>query len=364
MDPHIPLPFPPEGLRLEGIVALIGRANGHLARYDGLLESLVNPRVLLSPLLLKEAELSSRIEGTIATANEVYQREAGEEFEPSKDADIHEVMNYRRTLWTAGEVIKERPISLHLIRLMHDTLMQGVRGQDKNPGQFRITQNWIGQKGCTIDEAVYVPPAPLMLTELLETFIQFVQLDDHGVDPIVQAALMHAQFELIHPFDDGNGRIGRLLIPLFLTKKSCLVSPSLYVSGYLEVHRDKYYAALSAISRSNDWVGWIKFFLSAVIEQSDSNLTLVRAIMALYEQKKHEITSLLHSDQAIHILDMLFDRPIFRAAELHERLGIQRQRAAQYLRALKEANIIRELRAARGRRAAILSFDDLLTIAG
>jgi Fic family protein len=349
MRPHVPLPFPPERLEMGGLVALVGRANACLSRYDGLLESLVNPEVLLSPLLMKEAELSSRIEGTIATANEVYQREAGEEFEPRKDADIHEIINYRHALRVAGNVIKEHPLSLHLIRQMHEILMEGVRGQDKNPGKFRATQNWIGQKGCPIDEASYVPPPPVILSELLEGFERFVNLEDDGQDPIVQAGLMHAQFELIHPFDDGNGRIGRLLIPVFLTKKRSLVGPSLYLSGYLESNRDTYYAALSGISRHDDWFGWLEFFLRAVIEQADNNLALVRKITALYEHKKHEITNLLHSDQAIHILDMLFDRPIFRAAELHERLGIQRQRAAYYIRTLKEANIIQELRPARGR---------------
>lgn len=354
--------FPPKNIDLGTVVALIGRANASLSRYDGLLESLINPEVMLSPLVMKEAELSSRIEGTIATANEVYQQQAGEKFEPGKDADIQEILNYRSTLRTAGQKLGERPLSLHLLRQMHENLMQGVRGQDKNPGQFRETQNWIGPRGCTIEEATYIPPSPVVLQELLEQFIDFANSLDESLDPIVQVALIHAQFELIHPFDDGNGRIGRILIPLFLVRRGSIVSPSLYISGYLEANRDEYYQRLENISGKGDWLGWIKFFLNAVVKQSENNLSLVRNIIELYERKKIEISNLLHTDQTIYIVDMLFDTPVFRANELHRRLNIQRQRAAQYIRSLKDAGIIIELRPSAGRTPALLSFEDLWKI--
>jgi len=354
--------FPPKNIDLSNIVSLVGRANACLSRYDGLLESLVNPEVLLSPLIMKEAELSSRIEGTIATANEVYQQQAGEIFEPEKNADIHEILNYRSTLRYAGGKIQEAPFSLYLLREMHGSLMQGVRGQDKNPGKFRTTQNWIGPRGCTVEEATYVPPAPLAMTDLLENFIEFSNIGDNTLDPIVQAALIHAQFELIHPFDDGNGRIGRILIPLALVKRQSIVSPSLYLSGYLEKNRDSYYQHLENISKKGDWFSWVKFFLESVIHQSESNLKLIRKIITLYEEKKREISDLLRSDQSIYVLDMLFDKPAFAANELHQRLGIQRQRAAQYIRTLKQENIIVEIRPSSGRKAAILSFDALWKI--
>lgn len=207
-----------------------------------------------------------------------------------------------------------------------------------------------------------MPPAPYVLQDLLEQFIEFVNKTDDSIDPIVQAAMIHAQFELIHPFDDGNGRIGRILIPLFLVRRGSIVSPSLYISGYLESNRDKYYQCLENISDKGDWLGWIEFFLNAVIKQSENNLILVRKIINLYEQKKREISDLLHSDQSIYILDMLFDTPVFRANELHQRLNIQRQRAAQYIRALKDNGIIVEIRPSRGRTPALLSFDDLWRI--
>lgn len=347
---------------LESVIALVGRANACLSRYDGLLESLVNPGVLLSPLLMKEAELSSRIEGTIATANEVYQQQAGEEFESEKKADIQEILNYRNTLREAGLIVKEQPVSLHLIRQMHEILMAGVRGKNKNPGKFRDTQNWIGPKGCSIENATYVPPSPLVLHESLENFIEFINVEDCTVDPIIQTALVHAQFELIHPFDDGNGRIGRLLIPLFLMKKGCLVSPSLYISQYFEADRDAYIGKLERISSKGDWLGWIQYFLGALIDQAENNLKLVRQIIELYESKKQQISKLLRSDQSIYILDMLFDSPVFVANEVHEKLGIQRQRAAQYIRTLKDAGVIVELRPSSGRRAALLSFESLWDI--
>lgn len=362
MKAYNPQPFPPSDLTLESVIALVGRANACLSRYDGLLESLVNPGVLLSPLLMKEAELSSRIEGTIATANEVYQQQAGEEFDPEKKADIQEILNYRNTLRAAEQTLREQPVSLHLIRQMHEILMQGVRGETKNPGRFRNTQNWIGPRGCTLEEATYVPPSPVILDELLEQFIVFINVRDDALDPIIQTALVHAQFELIHPFDDGNGRIGRLLIPLFLMKRGCLVSPSLYISRYLEADRETYYTKLGRISSAGDWLGWIQYFLTVLVDQAENNLKLVRQIIGLYENKKREISELLHSDQGIYILDMLFDSPVFRANELHERLNIQRQRAAQYIRTLKNAGVITELRPASGRRPALLLFQDLLRI--
>jgi Fic family protein len=334
-----------------------------LSRYDGLLESLINPQVLLSPLATKEAELSSRIEGTVATANEVYQKEAGREFGSQKEADINEVINYRSALRLASRQIRTRPISLYLIRQLHEALMQDVRGDQFQGGRFRETQNWIGPTGCTIEEATYVPPAPLHLTDHLDQLEQYMTSDETSPDPIVRTALIHAQFELIHPFDDGNGRIGRLLVPLYLTKVGSLAQPSFYISGYFEANRDEYVQRLAAISNDGDWRGWIRFFLEATIEQAKSNLRLVRAMRKLYEDKKEEFTWLLRSEQAIPLLDFLFKRPVFRSPMVYQELEIKRERAASYLRTLVEHDILKQVVPAAGRRGAILSFDSLMSIA-
>lgn len=356
--------LPPASLedKLHGMTALVGRANAVLSRYDGLLESVPNPEVLLSPLVTVEAEQSSRIEGTVATANEVFEAEAGAEFGPEKRADIEEILNYRHTLRLATTATRDQPISLQLIRTMHEELMKGVRGQDKSPGRFRSAQNWIGPKGCALEAATYVPPSPLRLNDHLQEFESFIQARHQDIDPIVKTALIHAQFELIHPFDDGNGRIGRLLIPLHLAQTGSLVVPSLYISAYFEKNREAYIARLAGISESGDWRSWIQFFLDAVITQSGENLATVREILALYEGMKPEFARLTHSEQSIGILDMLFNRPVFRASEMHEVLGIQRQRAAGYIRALKDAGILTEVSPSSGRTAAIMSFDALLRI--
>lgn len=364
MKPFNPEPLPPNDLRLEGLVSLVGRANAVLSRYDGLLESVVNPDVMLSPLLMKEAELSSRIEGTVATANEVYQQQAGEAFEPEKEADIQEILNYRRTLRLATEVVtsSKDPLSLHLIRQMHATLMEGVRGSKSNPGKFRAVQNWIGPKGCKLEEALYVPPPPERVSEHLDRFAEFLAGRHEDIDPIVQSGMIHAQFEMVHPFDDGNGRIGRLLIPLFLTQRESLVMPSFYISRYFEEHRDQYHFRLGAISRDGDWLGWIRFYLDAVVHQASHNLDLVREIKSLYEQKKLEITELLRTEFSIHLLDFFFDSPVFSAPDIHQSLNIQRQRAAGYLRQLVAAGFLTELRPASGKRGALLSFEPLWNI--
>lgn len=207
----------------------------------------------------------------------------------------------------------------------------------------------------------YQAPSHELVKLEMDNLLKWIN-EEPRIDAVLKAAIAHFWFIIIHPFDDGNGRIGRILIPLFLVRRGSIVSPSLYISGYLETNRDKYYQCLENISNNGDWLGWIEFFLNAVINQSVENLKLVRKIINLYDQKKREISDLLHTDQAIYILDMLFDTPVFRANELHQRLNIQRQRAAQYIRILKDARIIVELRPSRGRKPALLSFEDLWKI--
>lgn len=362
MNPFNPPPLPPEDLSYESVVRLVGDANAALARYDGMLEGLINPEVMLSPLVMKEAELSSRIEGTIATASDVYLQQAGNHFDPDRQADIGEILNYRAALRDGSDWVQSGgAITLHVIRQMHETLMRGVRGERLNPGKFRETQNWIGPKGCAIEDATYVPPAPIRLTDHLGALEAF--MDGHPqIDPIVKAALIHAQFELIHPFDDGNGRVGRLLIPLFLVRAGRLVTPSFYISAYLERHRDEYAARLGAISTGGDWLGWIRFFLLAVVEQAIANANRVREISGLYSDMKDRIVDVLHTDQAIYLLDFFFAQPIFAGPDLHEALGISRHRASGYIRGLCDAGILRTIRPQSGRTPSIISFDSLWEI--
>ncbi|MBA3008604.1 MAG: Fic family protein [Proteobacteria bacterium] len=362
MEPFVPHPLPPENLDYGRLIGLVGRANAELARYDGLLQGVVNPAVLLSPLTTQEAVLSSKIEGTQATLDEVLEHEAGQSFSPEKDQDIREVVNYRTALLTATAELAHRQLSLSLVKEMHQMLMDSVRGANKEPGSFRLDQNWIGRPGCTMAEATFVPPSPLQLLDHLEAWERYLAFDD--VDRMVQTAVVHAQFELIHPFKDGNGRIGRLLIPLFLYSKKALSRPMFYLSGYLETHRDEYYTRLRAISQEGDWDGWIGFFLEAVIAQALDNAEKVRNILALYEGMKVQVAKVTHSQYAIAALDAIFDRPVFRTSDFAARSGIPtRQTAMLILRQLQQSGILKTLQEASGQRPATLIFPALMNLA-
>lgn len=362
MTPYAPDPLPPANIDYGPLVGLVGRANAELARYDGLLQGIVNPGVLLSPLTTQEAVLSSRIEGTRATLDEVLEHEAGQPMPPEKSQDIQEIANYRAALVLAAEELAHRPISLSLVKQMHGLLMNSVRGAEKQPGQFRRDQNWIGPPGCVIEDASFVPPGPLRLLDHLEAWEAYIGTED--LDGVAQAAIVHAQFELIHPFNDGNGRIGRLLIPLFLTQRRLLGQPMFYLSGYLESHRDAYYHRLSAISDAGDWSGWLRFFLSAVIEQAQENASKVRAILALYDEMKARIVAITHSQYAIHALDAIFDRPIFLTTDFVVRSGIPtRATALGLLRQMQRAGILSVLQKGSGRRPARLCFPHLINLA-
>jgi Fic family protein len=361
MKPYLVHPLPLQNLDYQRLISLVGQANAELARYDGLLQGIVNPVILLSPITTQEAVLSSKIEGTQATLDEVLEYDAGIQMDEFKTQDIHEIGNYRKALMLASDDLRERPISLFLIREMHRILLDSVRGRDKEPGEFRRDQNWIGSKGCTIDNASFVPVSPLHLQTALADWIQYIQSDD--IDALLQLAVVHAQFELIHPFKDGNGRIGRLLIPLFLYQKKKLASPMFYLSAYLEEHRDEYYERLAGISQNEDWNGWIAFFLKAIAVQASENAKKVHEILALYETMKQRIVDITHSQYSIQILDALFDHPIFQTTDLARRTNIPKQTLMPLIRQIKDSGYLKVVQEASGRRAATLAFSELLNIA-
>lgn len=358
MKPYQPVALPLKNIDQTQLISLVGEANAALARYDGLLMAMVNPAVMLSPLTNQEAVLSSKIEGTQATVEEVLEHEAGQEYDERKSNDIHEILNYRKALILAEESIRDRPIRLALIRELHRLLMDSVRGQDKTPGEFRKEQNWIGPYGCKIEQASFVPPGPLQLMDHLQAWEVYLGIDD--IDPIVQTAVVHAQFELLHPFKDGNGRIGRLLIPLFLYSKGRLNSPMFYMSQYLEQHREEYYARLRAISQRHDWTGWITFFLSAVVTQANQNETTLHQIMRLYDATKTQISQLTRSPHTAQLVDALFDKPIFTTADIAKRANIPKPTVHKFISTLLEQGLLDTVRAASGRRPAILTFAELL----
>lgn len=356
--------FPPSELDWAQLVPLIGPANRAVARYDGILAAIPNPHVLLSPLTTQEAVLSSRIEGTEATMGEVLAYEArGDTDEPvtAKEADIWEVLNYRRAMRAATDSLRKLPLCQRVIFDCHRILLNSVRGHGKSPGQYRKVPNWIGPKGCPIEKARFIPIEAQALPDAMSRWEAFIHSE--APDRLIQLSLLHAEFEALHPFLDGNGRLGRMLIPLFLHQAGIIQQPMFYISGYLEAHRDEYYEQLLAVSRDDDWSGWCGFFLKVVQIQAEVNLAKAKAILELYDQMKIRFTKLTHSQYAIHALDWVFERPIFKSSDFVRAGMIPKPTAQRILILLKKEGILRELQPGSGRRAATLAYPELLNIA-
>lgn len=357
--------FPPTELDWRTLMPLVGRANAALGRYDGLLRAIPNAAVLLSPLTTQEAVLSSKIEGTNVTMGEVLELAAGGEpanmTQPRRD-DVEEILNYRIALNTSEkELAENKPLSLYLIRQAHAQLMQGVRGAQKSPGRFRIDQNWIGAPGCTTDQAGFVPVAPECLQSGLQQWESYLNTDT-DTDPLIQLAMVHVEFEALHPFRDGNGRLGRMMIPLFLYRRGLLNGPNFYMSAYLEANRDSYIERLRAVSRDGAWTEWVRFFLQGVMEQASENQRKAYEILGLYERAKQRIVELTHSQHAIRAEDFLFQNPIFSATDFIREAQIPKPSAQRILNVLRNSGMLHTLRPGRGRRTGIFAFPELLNI--
>ena len=265
----VPDPLPPTLEWTPVLTRALSDADRLIGQLAGEGGQLPNPHVLIRPFVRREAVLSSRIEGTRATLGELLAAEAGAPVERSPD-DLREVANYVKALEQGVKRLKTLPLSLRLLRELHATLMTGVRGQHATPGEFRRSQNWIGPPGCTLANASYVPPPVEEMTECLGAWERF--LHDRTLPPLAQAAFLHYQFEAIHPFLDGNGRIGRLLITLFLVEREILPSPLLYLSAFFEAARRDYYEGLRGVTEEGDWAGWLQYFLNRVARQSEDAL--------------------------------------------------------------------------------------------
>lgn len=361
VQPYVPEPLPPAGIDWEAHIPQIASANRALARYDGILQAIPNPRLLLSPLLTQEAVLSSRIEGTQASLEDVLRFEANPR-EPIGDAalaDIREIINYREALNTAVEALKTRRLDLALVCDLHRVLLSGSRGMDREPGCVRTIQNFIG-RDARIEHAIYVPPAPEDVPAALADWEAYLQGGE--LDVLVQLSVLKAQFELIHPFCDGNGRIGRMLVPLILYEKGLIGSPMFYISAFLERNRSVYYERLLGVSRDGDWNGWITFFLHAIEEQAGANGRKATAILDLYDEMKQTVPEVTRSQYAVAALDALFKTPIFIPSEFYEQTGIPKKTANRLLQQLREQDIITALTEGGGRRATTYVFSRLIAI--
>ena len=322
-EPHIPEKLPVDfGTALfdREIIRLISKANNALGAYRGFLINTINPMLLISPLVSQEAVLSSKLEGTHATIEDFINYDAGNEVSVPRD-EMQEIMNYRSALFYALDKMStmsdnseegrhKLPLSSRLIREMHKILLDNVRGQTKTPGEFKTEQNYIGSAN-TIS---FTPLPPELTLDYMSNLEQYIHFDE--IDLLVQAALIHCQFEMIHPFKDGNGRIGRLLIPLFLYYRDMLPVPTFYMSAYFEKDRATYLEKLSAVSKNNDYATWIKYFLEGVVEQAEINTMKAKAMLDKYNEFKEVCLSDMSSKYAIILLDEVFKRPAFKARQV------------------------------------------------
>jgi Fic family protein len=320
ITPHTPSKLPTE-IDYATLMQYIVGAHRALASMNATLKHIPNTQLFTRTFTTKEAVLSSRIEGTVATLSEVLAFEADGDEDPRNIDDILEVLNYRHALEFGISHIKdENPLTENFIKKMHGILLQRGRGQNKSPGDFRRIQVYIGAPGSKIEDAKYIPPEPQNIIPAITNLMVYVNGDDER-DQLVRAAVAHYQFEAIHPFLDGNGRVGRLLIMLQLIQGGVLDHPSLYLSEYFEKNRGDYYDTLNAVSTKGDYTGWIRFFLAGIEEQARNVENTALAIMRLYEEYKLKI-EVVNSKYAIATLDAIFKRPVFDAGVLAKEAGI------------------------------------------
>jgi Fic family protein len=284
----------------------------------------------------REAVLSSRIEGTQATLGELLAAEAGSAAERSP-ADLREVGNYVVALEQGVERLRALPLSLRLVRELHEELMRGVRGDAATPGEFRQSQNWIGRAGCTLADATFVPPPPDLLMECLGAWEQF--LHDDSLPPLVHAALAHSQFEAIHPFFDGNGRVGRLMITLLLSAKGVLPSPLLYLSAWFEATREEYYARLLAVTEKGEWEEWLGYFLTGVEQQAEDALGRIQRLDDLIHRWREQLVT-APSKLPEKLIDLLVENPFWTVNKLAARLEVAFTTAQRAIDRLEAAGIV------------------------
>ena len=337
----IPDPLPRElQLRTETWNAL-SKADLALGELAGAGRQLPNPHLLISPFLRREAVLSSRIEGTVTGIDQLLQFEADPTVE-RQTPDVREVRNYVLALEYGLDRHPEQPLSLLFIRQLHGMLLEGVRGEAGGSGEFRTEQNAVRQKGQSFEDARYVPPPPEFLPEVLERFEAYL-LDPPELPLIVRMSLAHYQFEAIHPFMDGNGRIGRLLVSLLACEHGPLPSPLLYLSAYLEKNRDAYADHLLSVSQSGDWEGWIRYFADGVAQQSRDALTRASRMIDLWQRMRSRMQAAGRSATVLRLIDEFFAAPYLTVGDARDRLDVTSKTARRNIQKLVDAGILTEV---------------------
>jgi len=338
----IPAPLPPNLVWSLPLISALSEAERDLSRLAALAGAFPFPRLLIQPFMRREAVLSSRIEGTRATLAELYTYESTQLSFLELGDDVREVHNYVTALDYGLERLKTLPISLRLIREIHEKLMHGVRGGNLTPGEFRRTQTWIGPAGSTIMTATYVPPPVDEMNQALGDLEMFIHTSTE-VPVLARAAMIHYQFEALHPFLDGNGRVGRLLMALLFTEWNILSEPLLNLSVYFERYRQEYYDNLLAVSQRGDWEAWLRFFLRGVSSQAQDSLVRMQRLEAIRTKYEPLVKSDRNSERMGAVLDFLFARPILSAKQLAESVSMPFKTARQYIEKLAKAGILREV---------------------
>lgn len=338
----IPAPLPPNLIWSLPLVSALSDAERDLSRLATVTGAFPFPQLLTQPFMRQEAVLSSRIEGTRATLAELYAYESAQLTFMEAGGDVREVHNYVIALDYGLKRLNTLPVSLRLIREIHEKLMHGVRGGNLTPGEFRRTQNWIGPAGSTIMTATYVPPPVDEMHQALGDLEKFIHTGTE-IPALVHAAMVHYQFEALHPFLDGNGRVGRLLLALLFAEWELLSQPLLNLSVYFERYRQEYYDHLLAVSQRGEWGAWLRFFMRGVSTQTQDSLTRMERLQSIRLKYQPFVVSEKNSERTSAVIDFLFGRPIFNTRQLADSLKMPFKTARQYIDKLVRAGIVREM---------------------
>ena len=353
---YVPAPLPPPLTWDQDLTVSLSAADRAIGGLAGEGRRLPNPHLFIRSLVRKEAVLSSRIEGTQATLGELLAAEADAAAVRSS-ADLQEVGNYVTALEYGLKRLETLPVSLRLVRELHECLMRGVRGDAATPGEFRRSQNWIGPPGCTLENATYVPPPPSELMACLDSWERF--LHDDALPPLVHAALAHAQFEAIHPFLDGNGRVGRLLITLLLVERKIIPSPLLYLSGFFEATREEYYERLLGVTEGGGWEEWLIYFLRGVTLQSQDAVDRIRLSDDLFAKWKHGLAR-GRSQITERALDLFAENPFWTVGGVAGRLEVAFTTAQRAIDRLEAAGIVAQV--GRRQRNRVYCAEEILNV--
>jgi len=355
--------FPPASLDYSKLYKSIAEATNAVARFDQMLKNMHNSEILLAPLRNQEAVISSRMEGTVSTIDEIlqYEAELDDEIAGSETVrpEIIETYLYQRALKDGQDALAAgRPFSQWLVRALHAALLSFGRGAEKSPGEYKSEQNYLADHGAR--KIKFIPVTPEKLTDGMINL--FTYMNDSDEQILLKTGISHVEFEALHPFQDGNGRVGRMLITLMLWQKEVISEPHFYISGFLEENKDEYIDRMRRVSSHGEWTEWCVFFLTMMESQAVRNLGITEKIQRLYEDMKAPFSEALSSKWSIQAQDYIFANPIFRNAKFVEESGVPVPSARKFARLLEQENLLRLVRPASGPRAALYAFEPLLEL--